>query len=156
MGHLNEKMDYTVCVYIVHRRNILLHEHKKLHIWLPPGGHIELDEDPNQAAIREAKEETGLDIELVGEAREYPGSPYGSRDLIPPRFLNKHFYDTTHTHEHVNLAFFARARSADAKHEIDGMEIRWFSREELADPQYAIVPDVQHHARTALDELCEV
>ena len=152
MGHLNEKMDYTACTYIVFDRKVLLHKHKKLHIWLPPGGHIDPGEDPNEAAIREAKEETGLDIELVGESRQYD-SPFGSRDIVPPRFLNRHYYDTSRTHEHVNLAYFARARSDDARHEIEGMEIRWFTREELGEPQYAIVPDVQHHARTALYEL---
>src|SRR3989344_131555 len=123
MGHLNEIMDFTVCIYIVFENMLLLHKHKKLNIWLPPGGHIELGEDPNEAAIREAKEESGLDIELLGESRSYPGSPYGSRDLIAPRFLNRHFYDTSHAHEHINLAFFARAKSADARHEVEGGEI---------------------------------
>ncbi|RJQ34084.1 NUDIX domain-containing protein [Candidatus Parcubacteria bacterium] len=153
MGHLNEKIDFTVCIYIIFERKILLHKHKKLHIWLPPGGHIELDEDPNEAAIREAKEETGLDVELIGESRTYPGSPYASRDLIPPRFLNRHFYDTDATHEHVNLAYFARAHSAEARHEVEGGEIRWFSKEELEGDTYDIVPDVRNHALIALAEV---
>jgi 8-oxo-dGTP pyrophosphatase MutT (NUDIX family) len=154
MGHLNEKIDFTVCIYIVHSNKVLLHKHKKLNIWLPPGGHIELDEDPNQAAIREAKEETGLDVELVGSTTRYK-TPYESTDLIPPRFLNKHFYDVSRTHEHVNLAFFARTDRTDARHEIEGGEIKWFAAGELADPQYDIVADVQAHARVALKELAE-
>src|SRR3989344_2869084 len=101
MAHIHEKIDFTTSIYIVYEHKVLLHKHKKLHIWLPPGGHIELDEDPNEAAIREAKEETGLDVELVGEERRYD-SPYQSRDLIAPRFLNRHFYDTGTAHEHVN------------------------------------------------------
>ncbi len=152
MAHLNEKIDFTVCIYIVFENKLLLHKHKKLNIWLPPGGHIELDEDPNQAAIREAKEESGLDIDLVGESTTYD-TPYASRDLVPPRFLNKHYYDTSHTHEHVNLAFFARSTSADVRHEIEGGEIRWFTADELADPKYNIVQDVQAHALHALREL---
>ncbi|HWP61352.1 MAG TPA: NUDIX domain-containing protein [Candidatus Paceibacterota bacterium] len=152
MGHLNEKIDFTVCIYIVFENKVLMHRHKKLGIWLPPGGHVELDEDPIQAAIREAKEETGLDIELVGESRKY-NTPYASQDLVRPRFLNKHFFDTSRTHEHVNLAFLARAHSADARHEVEGGEMKWFSADELSDPQYNIVADVQHHARVALEEL---
>jgi len=153
MGHLNEKIDFTVCTYIVFENKLLLHKHKKLHIWLPPGGHIELDEDPNEAAIREAKEETGLDIKLIGEGRTYD-SPYTSQDIIPPRFLNKHYFDTSHTHQHINLAFFARSNSANARHEVEGSEIQWFSREEI-DGNPDIVKDVQYHALAALDELAQ-
>ena len=51
MAHIHEKIDFTASVYIVRDNRVLLHMHKKLNMWLPPGGHIELDEDPNQAAI---------------------------------------------------------------------------------------------------------
>ena len=49
---------------------ILLHFHRKLGMWLPPGGHIEQGELPDNAAVREVLEETGLEVELVGERRE--------------------------------------------------------------------------------------
>jgi 8-oxo-dGTP pyrophosphatase MutT (NUDIX family) len=35
-------------------------DHTKASAWLPPGGHVELDEDPRLAAVREAREELGL------------------------------------------------------------------------------------------------
>ena len=44
---------------------VLLHLHRKLGMWLPPGGHIERDEIPDDAAVREVFEETGLNVELV-------------------------------------------------------------------------------------------
>ena len=100
MAHIHEKIDFTASILVVQDNAVLLHMHKKLHIWLPPGGHIELDEDPNQAAIREAKEETGLDIELVGSTRDHP-SKSNSGDLIPPRFLNRHFFKF-----HFNIIIF--------------------------------------------------
>ena len=49
MAHIHEKIDFTTSVFIVRNGKVLLHKHKKLGIWLQPGGHIELDEDPNQA-----------------------------------------------------------------------------------------------------------
>ncbi len=152
MSHINEKIDFTVCIYIVHENKVLMHKHKKLGIWLPPGGHIDLNEDPNEAAIREAKEETGLEIELVGTSTQYD-SPYGARDLVPPRFLNRHYYDTTRSHEHVNMAFFARPKTLDIRPEEEGGEVRWFSAEEIRYPQYAIVADVQAHTKVAFQEL---
>ncbi len=62
MPHIHEKIDFTVEVFIVYDNKVLLRKHDKYKKWLSIGGHIELDEDPNQAAIREVKEEVGLDI----------------------------------------------------------------------------------------------
>ena len=42
---------------VVHEGKVLVIHHRKLDRWLPLGGHIELDEDPEQAALREAQEE---------------------------------------------------------------------------------------------------
>ncbi len=152
MAHIHEKIDFTASVYIVFENKVLLHRHKRLGIWLPPGGHIELDEDPNEAVIREAKEETGLDIELVGYSKKYE-SAYDSRDLVAPRFLNRHFYDLTRTHEHVDCVYFATSERGDARHEIVGGEIRWFSREELEQNPYGVDLDVREHALAALKEV---
>ncbi len=40
---------------------VLLGDHRKSGLWLPPGGHVENDEDPRQAVIREAREELGIE-----------------------------------------------------------------------------------------------
>jgi 8-oxo-dGTP diphosphatase len=45
-------------------RCVLLGDHRKSGLWLPPGGHVEADEDPHQAVIREAREELGIAAEL--------------------------------------------------------------------------------------------
>jgi len=81
MAHIHEKIDFTVAIFVVHDRKILLIHHRKLDKWLPLGGHIELDEDPEQAALREAKEESGLDVELLGERppTTSPGTARSSR-----------------------------------------------------------------------------
>lgn len=42
--------------------------HEERDIWMVPGGGIEAGENSIEAAIREAKEETGLDIEVIGVA----------------------------------------------------------------------------------------
>ena len=55
--------DFTVAVFVVHSNHVLLHPHKKLGLWLPPGGHIDAPELPDDAAVREVREEAGIDIE---------------------------------------------------------------------------------------------
>jgi len=48
---------------------VLLVEHRKLGWWLYPGGHIEPDEDPTQAVVREVAEETGITCQIISETR---------------------------------------------------------------------------------------
>ena len=51
---------FTATGFVVHEGATLLHWHPKVKMWLPPGGHIEPNEDPVEAALREIEEETGV------------------------------------------------------------------------------------------------
>ena len=57
---------FTTTAFVLHPNHdkILLHWHKKVNEWLPPGGHIENNEIPEEAVIREVYEESGLSIKL--------------------------------------------------------------------------------------------
>ena len=136
MAHIHEKIDFTVAIFIVHGEKVLLIHHRKLDKWLPLGGHIELDEDPEQAALREAKEESGLDIELLGERP--PTTSPGTRALIAPRFLDIHRINPSH--EHIGMIYWARpkvsgadgvGRPATALSAEEHHDIRWCSAEGL-------------------------
>jgi 8-oxo-dGTP pyrophosphatase MutT (NUDIX family) len=52
---------FTATTYVVNDGATVLHDHKRLDLWLAPGGHIDRDELPHEAALREVREETGLD-----------------------------------------------------------------------------------------------
>ena len=157
MPHIHEKIDFTVEVFVLHEHKVLLRKHDKFKIWLSVGGHIELDEDPNQAAIEEVKEEVGLDIELIGEQRSFVGDtdhPGNYKELIPPRFINRHRYGTN-PHEHVTMVYFARAKHTNIK-QIENHEksedIRWFTLAELDDPQYALRDNIKFYAKKTLEQ----
>ncbi len=151
MAHIHEKIDFCADVFIINNDAVLLRMHDKYNRWFPPGGHIELDEDPVEAALREVKEEVGLDVVLVGgEARHFNGR---DTDLLVPRFMNRH--RISDTHEHVSLVYFAISSTRDVvPGEGESTEgIRWFTAAELDDPQYGIDERVPRYAHAALAEL---
>lgn len=150
MPHVHEKVDFTATVYIVNEGAVLLRYHDKYDFWVAVGGHIELDEDPVQAAIREAKEEAGLDITLVGEVAKLSEGE-GYQELLPPRFMNRHRINNTH--EHVDNIFFATSKTREvrpAEGEKD-VETKWFTREDLDNPTFGLKETVRFYASAALD-----
>ena len=54
-----------VLIFSEDGRKVLLVKHRKLGIWIYPGGHIEKSENPLECAIRESKEETGASFEIL-------------------------------------------------------------------------------------------
>jgi 8-oxo-dGTP pyrophosphatase MutT (NUDIX family) len=156
MAHIHERIDFTVAIFVVHQQQVLLVLHRRLGKWLPLGGHIELDEDPEQAALREAREESGLDIELVGERP--PTTEPGTRALIAPRFLDIHRINPTH--EHIGMIYFARpaADSEPANLQLAVEEhhgIKWVSESGLEDLQPPLSGAVKWYCQQALGELAE-
>jgi len=147
MPHIHDLIDFTVGVFIVHNHQVLMIHHKKLNRWLCVGGHIELDEDPEQAAIREAKEESGLDIELIGTRP--PVNDGINRGLITPWYLDIH--SITEQHRHIGMMYVARSTSADVVLATEEHHaIRWFSSEELDDPNFNLTEGMKFYAREAL------
>jgi len=67
---------FTATGFLVNECKVLLHWHPKVQAWLPPGGHINDNEDPEQAVLREIMEETGFKAEVIGQGPtidfEYP------------------------------------------------------------------------------------
>lgn len=55
----------TGSAFVVSSRGVILHRHRKLGIWVQPGGHVDSGETPAKAALRESREETGLTVRLA-------------------------------------------------------------------------------------------
>jgi 8-oxo-dGTP pyrophosphatase MutT (NUDIX family) len=150
MAHIHDKIDFTVAIFIVHQGKVLVIHHRKLNKWLPVGGHIELDEDPEQAALREAREESGLEVELIGERP--PTTSPGTRALIGPRFLDIH--RISDSHEHIGMIYWAKPKGG--KLALAGEEhhdIRWCSGEDLEGLLPPMSQAVKWYCRKAIEEI---
>lgn len=122
--------DYTVATFVVDRGRVLLLWHRKLQMWLPPGGHIEAGELPDTAAVREVLEETGLKVELVS-APTITGIP-GPRPLARPEGVQ--LEDIHPGHQHIDLIYFARPAGGTEPvlNQAESEAVGWFSPADFA------------------------
>lgn len=150
MAHIHEKIDFTVAIFIVKDGRLLLIHHRGLNKWLPIGGHIELDEDPEQAALREAREESGLEVELLGERPPTTGP--GTRALLAPRFMDIHRISSTH--EHVGLIYWGRPiRGETTLAQAEHHDIRWCTAGDLETLQPPMDAAVKWYCLKAIEEI---
>ncbi len=154
MPHIHEKIDFTVEAFIVHNNKVLLRKHDKYKLWLSIGGHIELDEDPLEAVVREAKEEVGLDITVHSQKDNFVSKDEPDViDKIPPVFMYRHH--TSPTHEHVCFVYFATTNTSEV---IPGdneskTDIRWFTMDDLNKNDVGITDRILFYAKNALQML---
>ena len=121
---------FTVTGFVVCDGCTLLHWHPKVKMWLPPGGHIDANEDPVQAVTREIKEETGVQAEVV------PTGPviemdYPTQVAAPYTIMIEDIDDPVQGfHHHIDMIYFCRPTGPTGPIN-DGW--RWVSRQSLAD-----------------------
>jgi 8-oxo-dGTP pyrophosphatase MutT (NUDIX family) len=123
--------DFTVAVFVVHAGRVLLHPHIKLGLWLPPGGHIEPNELPDEAALREVEEEAGIVIDLLPDPDQPVDRPDQPRQLTRP--VGIQLETITPEHEHIDLIYFATVRDAASQEDLPAVSegMTWMSLAEI-------------------------
>jgi 8-oxo-dGTP pyrophosphatase MutT (NUDIX family) len=103
----------TTSALIVGPRGVVLHSHRLLSIWVAPGGHIDRGENPWDAAVREATEETGLAVGHVAGV---------------PNLVHVDVHAGPHGHTHLDLRYLLDGGDADpAPPPDESQEVAWFS-----------------------------
>jgi 8-oxo-dGTP pyrophosphatase MutT (NUDIX family) len=116
----------TGSALIVGRRGIILLRHRLLGIWVQPGGHIDRGETPWDAARREAAEETGMAVRLLGDE---------------PELAHVDVHPGGRGHTHLDLRYLCTAGDADpTPPPEESQEVGWFDWDEapnVAEPAMA-------------------
>lgn len=122
---------FTATVYVIYEERALLHRHPKFGKWLPAGGHLEANETPPEAGLREVKEETGLEIAFFDQenlnidalhAKSFPRPFLCLLEEIPAR-------GNLPAHQHVDFIYVGYPLTEPSPLLPNGFH--WFSYEEL-------------------------
>jgi len=149
---------FTATVYVVNDGATALHEHERLGKWLPPGGHVDRDELPHEAAVREAREETGLAVDIVAERESIDSATV--RSLPQPahvQLADVNVHDGRVGHQHVDLVYYGAVPSREiapaGDDEADPERWEWFTPAELRaeDALEADVAEIGRRAIAAVD-----
>ncbi len=152
---------FTATAYILNEKQVLLHFHKKLGKWLPPGGHLEENETPPECAIREAKEETGLDIAIIQDERLWVTCLNANSFERPFLCLLENIpaYKDQPEHQHIDFIYLGKPIGGSLDPEaIASTSLRWFTLEEILSltPDEEIFGETQQTIQTIFSRQCNI
>ena len=95
------------------KNEILMIHHNKFQVWLPPGGHVEENELPADAVIREIIEETGVDAIIIPNNKGLELTSEYCKELELPFAMFMEDINSDGTHNHIDMYFLCRAITTD-------------------------------------------
>jgi 8-oxo-dGTP pyrophosphatase MutT (NUDIX family) len=132
--------DHTISIYIIRtdfsEPKIMLHLHRKAHIYAQFGGHIELNETPWQSAVHELREESGYDLDQLHILQPTKRLTHVSDAVVHPvpAVHATMGYMNDDKHFHTDSAYVALGDQEPHHNPAEGesSDIRLFTRNELA------------------------
>ena len=115
------------------KNQVLMVFHKKLNVWLPPGGHIEENELPDNAVIREILEETGIHVKIESLKQDINISNKDScRELERPFIILLEDIESNGKHNHIDMIYICSALNNEfTLQKLEVSDIGWFTLNEI-------------------------
>ncbi len=147
---------FTASAFVLNGDRVLLVNHRKHHVWIYPGGHVEPNETPDEACLREVFEETGVHCRIVSPRDETLGEPGVVEVLhVPWMVLCERIpAGIEPEHCHIDFAYVCEPLPGEGTHlaedtrETEG--IGWFTLEEMRD--LTLFPDFRRQVTRLLAE----
>ena len=141
----------TATVYVINRNKVLLHRHKKYNSLFPVGGHLEEGELPQEAAIREVKEEAGLVVNIWSAEKDLGLTRV--RQLINPQYTL--LENMGKEVENIDFIYFAETNEEICKPvEGESKEFYWLTEEQIKQDD-SIKEHIKVMALEALHKVCK-
>ncbi len=132
-------------IVIDEQQRVLLIFHRKLGVWLPPGGHVEPNETPDKACLREIREETGITAVIISNGEfSQVNDEYAHVLPTPYSVLLEDIYRQG-VHFHIDFLYRCCpiAGVFPTYNERETKDVGWFPADALPEPMY-------HNAREVI------
>lgn len=119
-----------------HTKLLMVH-HRKLNKWAAPGGHVEPDETPAEAALREIREETGVEAEIIDRPNMILAPKVATEAQLETPFAMLSEYIPEHgevkAHIHLDFIFICEAdeNAIIDRQEKEVKEVKWMAKEDI-------------------------
>ena len=134
---------------VINDGKLLMLEHRKIGKWLPPGGHVEPEEFPDEAALRETREETGLDVEIIGDDSIMHTDQMAHTLREPFAIVYEDVpYKIGPMHTHFDMVYVVKVRGGRLGGNSESTGIRWMESKEIE--KLDTLPNVKAVALAAL------
>jgi ADP-ribose pyrophosphatase YjhB (NUDIX family) len=153
----NIEKHFTASALIISKENkVVLLNHRKLGVWLYPGGHVNLNETPDETVIREVKEETGLDVEIISDKDKSLADPKEDVSVLhhPYAILCEKIPGNNKYHYHIDIIYLCKIINEEKTQLInnrrESLEVNLFSLSDLG--QINLFPNFRKLLKKVLDE----
>ena len=133
----SDEKHFAVSGFVTNREatKLLMVFHKKLNSWVIPGGHLEPNEYPHEGALREIKEETGIEADVIDSSKlKFPGNEKEFSIPAPYAMLSEHIPARRDKPAHIHMDFIylcVADETTPVKREAEVNDVKWMTWEEV-------------------------
>lgn len=113
-------------------RKLALVRHPRFGKWMAPGGHVEPDENPAETAIREVREEIGIEVQLLPPvATPLPTGVADPAVPLPHWIIEEHIPGDRDPRPHIHIDHLYVAVPIGAARAHEDLDVTWHTADQL-------------------------
>ena len=141
---------FTASGIVFHDDKVLLIKHKKMNTWIYPGGHVEAQETPDEALLREIEEETGYKAEVLA-VEPFTYADDKARTLPRPFCVLEESICEEDEHKHIDFIYLCRLTDGNVHRQPEYEDQKWVGEDEI--DRLDVLDNFKHVLREAFKAL---